>query len=148
MLDIFTVKSDTIIVIVIILLLGFLLYNHRKSGLSSNNDDTRLGVKELIEKVRGELIELDRKRIEANEAHLFELKDFELEVNFVVKESNTQKGAFDFKVVTVGGEAGFSSEQTQKIVLRMTAIKEMELQAEPTNEGGKISETPPGDKKE
>lgn len=112
-------KLDIAVALVIILLLIFMVYNHRKSIFIDKDSSDRLGVQELIEKVKIELLEAEEKRIKANESPLFALKNFDLEINFVVKERSKGSGAFDLKILTAGGESEYNSEVTQKIILHM-----------------------------
>jgi hypothetical protein len=136
-------KLDLILASGIIVLLVLLIYSYRKQNLAEKDTSARLGVKELIEKVKSELVATEKKRIESNEAPLFLLKDFELEINFVVKEGTTQKGDVDFKVVTVGGTSDYTTEQTQKIKLVMTAVPPQPEKALPTDSTDKILTEPP-----
>lgn len=130
MLGIPSSKLDIIIVLGIIFLLVVMLYNNRKSISIFNKDSAELGVQDLIEKVKDELIKTEQKRIKDGRDPLFELKDFELEINFVVTNRNKESGGFDFKVVTLEGERDISSERIQKVKLRMAAIPPQEHQAE------------------
>lgn len=82
-----------------------------------------LGVQDLIEKVKEELIKTEEKRINAKQAPLFELKDFELEINFVITASEKEAGSFEFKAVTLNSETETTTEKTQKIILRMSAVQ-------------------------
>jgi hypothetical protein len=133
MFDIFSSKLEIGIVILIIGLFLFLFYIHRKSTLSTENNQ-KLGVTELIQQVKKELVEMEEKRVQTKEAPLFVVKEFELEVNFVVKENYNQKGDFDFKVVTVGNETDLGTEKTQKITLRMTTILPEQQTSQATDE--------------
>jgi hypothetical protein len=137
-------KLDILFAVGIIVLLIFMIYNNRKSTLTATDNATRLGVQELIERVKSELVATERKRVEANEAPLFILQDFELEINFVVKENSTQKGDFDFKVVTVGSAADYGSENTQKVKLRMTAVQPQQHETPPSDSTDEVlTESPP-----
>jgi K+ transporter len=145
MLNISPPKLDVIFAVGIIVLLIFMIYNNRKSTLVETDNSTRLGVQELIEKVKSELIATEKKRVEANEAPLFMLQDFELEINFVVKENTTQKGDFDFKVITVGSAADYGSEKTQTIKLRMTAAQPQHQETPALDAPDKILTEPPSE---
>ncbi|HKQ07724.1 MAG TPA: trypco2 family protein [Blastocatellia bacterium] len=136
MLDISQSKLDLIITIAIIFLLIVMLYNHRRSSSTAKVDSAELGVKDLIEKVKSELIEMEQNREREGKAALFELKDFDLEINFVVKAVNKESGQAEFKVITVGGETESDSEKAQKIKLHMTVVQ-------PQNRKTKASKTPP-----
>ena len=151
--DISQPKLDIIIAVGIIFLLVVMLYNHRRAASTSAKDSAELGVQDLIEKVKSELIKTEQKRIDAEQAPLFELKDFELEVSFVVKTSNKESGKAEFEVVTVGGETEFSSEKIQKIKLHMTAVQPQLRQAAssmapPQVEDSAIISDPPPEERE
>jgi hypothetical protein len=94
---------------------------------------TSLGIDALAEKVRSELENLESWRQSNGKAALFELKDFDLEVSFVVKQSNKAKGELTAEVITVGGEAEHSKEATQKVVLHMGVIPAAAVQIPPVS---------------
>ncbi len=115
-------KFDIAAGIIILILLAISVYNHRKDGSPDAGKAEGLGVKELIEEVKSELVKSEQSRMAANQASLFELKDFDLEIKFVVNERRTESGKIEYQVVTVGGETTFSSERVQTIKLHMTAV--------------------------
>lgn len=143
MLNISPPRLDLIFAIGIIALLASMIYNNRKSTLAVPDNPGRLGVQELIEKVKSELVGTEKKRVEANESPLFMLQDFELEINFVVKENTAQKGDFDFKVVTVGGAADYGYEKTQRIKLRMSVVQPQQQETPALDAPDKILTEPP-----
>lgn len=107
------------IVVCVALALGI---DHYLINPSHEAESTPLGIDALAEKVRSELEKLETWRQSNGKAALFELKDFELEVSFVVKKSRKVKGELEAEVITVGGEAEHSKEATQKVVLHMGVI--------------------------
>jgi hypothetical protein len=151
--DISQPKLDIIIAVGIIFLLLVMLYNHRRVASASAKDSAELGVQDLIEKVKSELIKTEQSRVDAGQAPLFELKDFELEISFVVKTSDKESGKAEFEVVTVGGETEFSSEKIQKIKLHMTAVQPQLRQAASSTappaveDSAIISDPPPEERK-
>jgi Trypsin-co-occurring domain 2 len=122
MLNITPMKFDLIIAAIIFLLVALMLFNRWKLATDESGADQGLGVKELIENVKAELIEAEQNRIKSNKAALFETKDFDLEINFVVNTRRKGTGKLEIQVVTIGGETEISSEKIQKIKLHMTAI--------------------------
>lgn len=78
----------------------------------------RVEVKDLIREVKAELVAADEAAIKGREAALFKLRDFEMEIQFVVRRS----GDFRAEVVGVGGGAGASSESVQKLKLHWDAV--------------------------
>ena len=71
--------------------------------MKTNPDENSLSIKELLRKVRQELVEAQRERESAGEEILFRVEQLTLEVNFVVSKSTDAKGGLEFKVLTIGG---------------------------------------------
>jgi hypothetical protein len=84
-------------------------------------DNEGLGIQELVRRVQAEVEQSEDSRIRSGIAPLFELNDFDLEINFVVKTRTTAQGELEYHFVTVNSESEVSSEKTQKITLRMKA---------------------------
>jgi hypothetical protein len=80
--------------------------------------ELKLNLAELVTAIRDELEQLDKKRNESGREALFRLSSLELELNFIVQESNSAKGGFDIKVVSLGADLGIRTEQIQKVVLK------------------------------
>ncbi|KPK91870.1 MAG: hypothetical protein AMJ94_06240 [Deltaproteobacteria bacterium SM23_61] len=118
------VSVDIILGAIILLLLIAMVLNHRLKADSGKTDRASggLGVKELIQKVKSELIATEIERRSSNEAALFEIKDFDLEIKFTVNTSRTVSGKIDYKVVVVGGDKKLSSEEVQTIKLHMVTL--------------------------
>jgi len=76
-----------------------------------------LGVQELVTEVKTELQRTDDARRQRGEAALFEVKSFDLEINFVVHKHVTEKGEVSYHLVTVSAEAQTGFDWTQKINL-------------------------------
>lgn len=122
MLNITSLKVDEVLLIIIIALLIFLLvHKHWTSRPSDSNQPEELGISSFVEKVRTELYQAEEKRLKTNEAALFKLDKFDLEINFVVKSSLTANGSITHELVTVSGQTETSSEKVQKITLHMIA---------------------------
>jgi Trypsin-co-occurring domain 2 len=136
-------RFDMVAGIIILILIAISVYNHWKIDNSEYGRPHGLGVKELIEEVKSELVKTEQSRIAANQTSLFELKDFDLEIKFVVSERRTESGKIEYKVVTVGGETVLNTEKVQTIRLHMTAVapKSGQVPAIPppvTGDGGGI----------
>jgi hypothetical protein len=116
------VSFTTCIIAVIVFVALALGIDHCLINPSHEAESTPLGIDVLAEKVRFELEKLETWRQSNGKAALFELKDFDLEVSFVVKKSKKVKGDLEAEVITVGGEAEHSKEATQKVVLHMGVI--------------------------
>src|SRR5688572_21231900 len=82
-----------------------------------NSDDEGLGIRSLIERVRSELDQLERKRIANNEASLLHLDTFDLEIAFVATRTASAKGGVNYEVITVDNERSVSSERIQRLNL-------------------------------
>ena len=97
-----------------LLLLSYM--SHRVGTLPPGNDPAAQGLqlKTLIRQVKTELQQADMEAIKNGEPALFQLKDFELDVNVVAKGSITGNA----QIVTVGSSAEVSSERVQRIHLR------------------------------
>lgn len=124
MLGLTPIKTDLLLVTAIALLLLLLLYNHFR--LDRRQRETArvvdLDIAELIVGVKNELLKAQQHRVQENELPLFEVKDFDLEINFVVRSQSNVTGQLDAKVITVGGEDEYSSEKVHKISLHLTAV--------------------------
>lgn len=79
-----------------------------------------LQLKTLIRQVKKELQEADQEALDNNEAALFELKEFDLDVNILA----SGKTIHDAKVVTVGSNVEVGRERVQHIHLVWTAARE------------------------
>jgi hypothetical protein len=76
-----------------------------------------LNLSNLISTVKNELEEMEKKRIESNIEPMFQLRTMNIEINFVVEESNAGNTGFDIKVIKAGLSTKFSSSEIQKISL-------------------------------
>lgn len=116
-------RLDLIFGIAIMLLVFAIWVNHRRSGTAKITASAELDVQTLIEKVRNGLVNAEQERLAKQGNAVLELKEVDLEINFVVEESYKGSGAVDLKVTTVGGESNSSSQATQKIRLHLVAAK-------------------------
>jgi hypothetical protein len=114
-------KYDIISGIAIIILLTICVYRHRRDLSFYSKPNTHLGLQELIEQVKSELIDAEKERINKNQQSLFILKDFDLEIKFTVNEKHEKSGKIEYEVVTIGGNESVSLEKVQTIKLHMIA---------------------------
>jgi hypothetical protein len=107
-------------IVAIIIALGISVYDrpHTFNAI----EPERLGIEDLTRKVKAELQQLEFDRITKNEETLFRLKDFDLEVSFIIKASQKQKGEVKTEVVVVGAEQEHSREAVHKITLHMEMV--------------------------
>jgi hypothetical protein len=121
-----TISMKLFLFVVILLLLPHIIQylNHGFLNFSGSASDTYegLGIKDLIRKVKMELYESDMERKENLEEPLFELKDFDLEIAFIVKTQTRRKGKVGYNLITLDSEMQTGTENVQKIKLHMTAI--------------------------
>ncbi len=89
---------------------------------SARENDEGLGIRELIRTVKLELQETEEQGRTNKEAALFQLKDFDLEINFIVHSHSKGKAGVDYHFVAVGAETEVGLEEIQKIKLHMIAI--------------------------
>ena len=80
--------------------------------------DTRPDLSSLIAAVRTELEQADAAVRASHKTALFRLSGLELELNFVVKTSDSVKGGFDLKVVSLGSSLGSASEEVQRVKVK------------------------------
>lgn len=113
-------KIDIILSLIIIVMLVLMVNNHRKPKASSSDIEGGVDLNKFIEGVEANLREGELRRQKAGLERFFEVKTFDLEVNFVVKSQSSEKGqvsAHDFIVLSAGSEV--ATEQTQKMTLHM-----------------------------
>lgn len=89
---------------------------------SARENDEGLGIRELIRTVKLELQETEQQGRANKEAALFELKDFDLEISFIVHSHSKGTAGVEYHFVAVGAETQVGLEKVQKIKLHMTAI--------------------------
>lgn len=90
------------------------------------NDDIKLGIADLIFAIRTELVEAEKKLRDAGHSPLFVTRELELDIGFVVEKTGTAGTKFDIRVLSVGGEGTYSSENTQRVrLLFKTLVPEL-----------------------
>jgi len=92
--------------------------------MDANKKLENLGIKKLLQAVRQELIESQEEREKKGLTPLFVVDNLKIEVNFVVEHAKGVTGGFDLKVVEVGGNLSYSSQQVHKITLELKACNE------------------------
>jgi hypothetical protein len=90
-----------------------------------------LSIAELIRRVKLDLDSAEKIRINNGESPLFRLKSFDLELKFVVSQTQKGGGKFDYEVVTLEGEQENKSENVQTITLHMEALAPEEKEIAP-----------------
>jgi Trypsin-co-occurring domain 2 len=104
----------------------FIFRNPQEDGMAAKGKQRNLGIADVIEGVRNELIESDLRRQASNRDALFITKQFELELNFTVQREGGADGKVSFNVLGVGGSLGgsgkVSSGEVQKLKLTFDAV--------------------------
>lgn len=86
-----------------------------------------LGIKDLVRRVKLELYEAEEEMRRNQEIPLFELKDLDLEISFMIQARSTRKGKVEYHFVAVDNEIQTGSERIQRIKLHMTAAQPRDL---------------------
>lgn len=110
--------------LVAVALIGGFVLGRRPPALLSEQP---LDVRCLIEAVTVELAAAEAAQRRQNRMALFQLKDFEMEINYVARNSGTLKA----EVVGVGTNLDGGSERVQKLLLRWDAIPNREESVPP-----------------
>ena len=121
-------RIDLILGVLILILIAAMIYNHTNQSQPDTDRSEGLGVTQLITMVKEELIATEQTRQTLDQAALFELKDFDLEINFVVRNSRSADGKVGPQFLTVEAGMEVSSERVQKIRLHMSAIPSKPMQ--------------------
>ncbi len=112
-----------LVAVVPLMLLLFLLFFRANADLpeiSSQQEVPNLGIIELVSQVKSELEALEQQTRDRKEEFLLELKDFDLEINFIVRANIKNKVGVQYQVVTANMEREFGQERVQTIRLHMT----------------------------
>ena len=83
-----------------------------------------LGLAQLIQSVRSELAESHEQLVKSGKPDMFQVKDFDLEINFVAKANSQVKGGFEYQVLTAESSVERSAEKAQKIKLHLVAVEQ------------------------
>jgi hypothetical protein len=91
----------------------------QRRGPAVDPSASGIGIPQLVEQVRSELIEADRQRIRDHQPAIFELRTVDLEVAFVVKRSDKLGSKFSVKVIDLDTAKESSSELTHRMTLHL-----------------------------
>jgi len=94
-----------------------------KNDSSPPCDSCGVGISDLVRKVKKELANLEDSMANNNESAMFQLRDLELEISFVVHHDASGKIGGSYEVVTIEGTQGYSNEKVQKLILHWDAEK-------------------------
>jgi hypothetical protein len=139
---------------IILMALPYLIHYARPSPnqtskLGRPSGDEPLDLDKLIRRVKQELAATEQEMVTNHEAPLFELKQFDLELSFVLRARSLANGKVEYVPVVVSSELEVGSERIQKITLHMNAISPVSgsssiIRGRPLNERGAelIGESP------
>ena len=123
-----TVRVPVVAVVALSVLAILVLYSNQLTNVREFGRDqpSGLGIKELIQNVKLELQETERQAREQNQSALFLLKDFDLEVKFVLQARSKGTAGVDYELVAIGSEMELGTERIHTIRLHMEAIQRAE----------------------
>ena len=90
-------------------------------------------LQQLISDLRHQLLEAEKVRRSSGEAALFTIGKCDIEVNVVVKNSDTIKGGFSYEVITAERASEYGTEQIQKITLHLDAVEHRQVVVPPSD---------------
>lgn len=116
-------KGDELVIASVILaLLGLLVTRHwKQEKIEPENTSTKNNIETLVREVKQSLVKLDEERMANDEESLLKISTFDLEINFVLKVSDSKDAKIELMPVTIGGKSDVSAEKTQKITLHFKA---------------------------
>lgn len=120
-----TISVGMVLLILLVLSVSFFLIKstvNQRASYRNEADTTGLEIGSLIRMVKTELMMADSQRINNNESALFALKDFEMEISFIVRSTNRHGGNIGYQFVTVESGSETGNEKIQKLTLHWDAI--------------------------
>jgi hypothetical protein len=130
-----TYKKMEIVILAAVLILNLiLLYNKIFKKDIQQDDEVTLNIKDLTLNVKDQLEKIDSVREKKNEFPLFKVESFDLELNFIIKKTNSNSAKFENELITISNGQDYAKEQVQKIVLHMKTNADSERTAPINNE--------------
>ncbi len=81
-----------------------------------------LSIKEIVRKVKSELVQAEHEMVENDEQPLFRVKKLSVELNFIVDESKETGGGLDLKIVAADARKNYHEGEVQKITLEWESL--------------------------
>jgi len=106
-----------------------LLYKAVTKTESTGALPPELGIESLLSRVRSELVQAAQSLKSSGKDPLFALRSFDIEVNFVVKQSRTARGELNTQLVAVSTDTQVDKEQVQKVVVHLVPLANEPLSA-------------------
>ncbi|MDT4292329.1 trypco2 family protein [Methylomonas sp. MO1] len=118
------------------------MFKKNDPSLKAEPQRPNLIIKNLIRQVHRELLESQQDREAAGEAPIFYVEKMQIEVNFIVSETDEANGGFDFKIITSDIKGVFNRQQIHKVTLSLTTMPIQEdSEVEPINKSESIGDT-------
>lgn len=111
-----------VIAVIGVLSAPLIVAQFRKNEPLPLKGEQTLGVERLVRQIQIEIAKSEEDRKAEGIAPMFELRSFELEISFVVKNTSTQTGKANFEIVTVDNQFQAGSEQTHRLKLVMDVL--------------------------
>ena len=103
----------------ILAMASFLLTRFPKESFSGTDGLVRIQLEQFIREVRAEMEQMEVNRMNEGRDAVFYASDFDLEVNFVLKQQQKGSAKLEYDVVTAEVSREIGHESTHKIVLHM-----------------------------
>jgi hypothetical protein len=119
----YKMNLDFILFVVAIVLLLYLGINRvLRHSATLREEEIPLKIYPLVREVKEQLTKLNQTMNDSNEAALFAVKNFDLELNFVIRKSTQNEVGFESDIVTIKKGNDINNEQVQKIFIHMEVI--------------------------
>lgn len=120
MLQLTPLKVELFLGLIIVLLLVLIYWIHTQRVIERPQENSGLGIEQVLTQVKSELNAASAK--EKDMTPMFDVKSFDLELNFIVRKGESGTAGVKTEVVSIGGGTESSSETVQKIRLHMEPV--------------------------
>ncbi len=100
-------------------------------GVSASGEQ-ELQIEQVVREVKRQLEAAGKDRLVNNEATLFKLKDFEMEISFLVRHSERSGTEGKFEPIAVDNDLQLDSERTQRLKLHWDAATDVVKRVPPS----------------
>jgi hypothetical protein len=128
------VPLSALLLTAIVVCFGSIFIEHRTDFhlAEASLTDSHLGVTKLIQELRTELEVMEVQRAATGQDAVFRIKNFDLELNFVVKTNSKNKNEIHYEVVTVGMDQELARERSDRIMLHMEMLPPQTMKIQPS----------------
>ncbi len=81
-----------------------------------------IGLKQFINLIKNEIISVNDDVKSVNEIPLFDIQSLELEIQFVLSQSDTTQGTFDLKILSIGSDTKSIENITHRVKINLKPI--------------------------